>query len=67
VLKRYDQGGRAKACRHGEAPEVKSGLAVRGWSTGLRVARPGTRTLTLWQVASISSEGSSRVSMEKFG
>jgi len=67
VLKRYDQGGRAEACRHGEAPEVKSGLACRGWSAGLDKARPGKDTLTRWQVAGFSSKGSSRVSMEKFG
>ena len=27
VFKRYDQGGRAEECRHGEAPEVKTGEA----------------------------------------
>jgi regulator of PEP synthase PpsR (kinase-PPPase family) len=35
VLKRYDQGGRVEKCRHGEAPEVETGLHAGGtarWS-----------------------------------
>jgi hypothetical protein len=51
VFKRNDQGGRAEKCRHGKAPEVKTGSAPMPWrrsdgracARGARLCRCGCR------------------------
>ena len=42
VFKRYDQVGRAEKCRHGEAPEVKSGISQAARLSGDVAARMQT-------------------------